>query len=117
MSSNRRYDAKRDQSELAIAEALRTAGYRVYRTLPVDLLITHPTFPRGWARVMEAKTLTKTGKRRKRKDQPEQDAFIAETGTPVVGTPEQALHAASGEYICPGCHLRQQSGVKTEGGF
>lgn len=35
---NRRYDAKRDQSEPKIVEALEKAGWEVERELPIDLI-------------------------------------------------------------------------------
>jgi len=82
--------AQRDAAEPAIVDALEQAGCTVYRHLPVDLLCWHPAL--GF-RLLECKTPTKTGKRRTRHDQAEQDAFIAATGTPVVMTPEAALAA------------------------
>lgn len=79
-----------DASQSSIVEALRNAGALVWIIgRPCDLL----TFYRGRWLPIEVKTLTATGKRRKRKDQAKQDEFIAKTGTPVVGTPEQALEA------------------------
>jgi hypothetical protein len=86
----KRYAMKRDVSEPQIVAALEKAGFRVWRELPVDLLTWRPD--KGF-QTLEAKTPTKTGKRRKRKDQEAQDAFIALTGTPVAMTPEAALKA------------------------
>lgn len=85
-----RYRAKRDHSEPAIKEALEKAGFKVWDWLPVDLLVFRPD---TGIRLLENKTPTKTGKRRKRKDQQEQDEFIRLTGTPVALTAEEALRA------------------------
>lgn len=82
------YARKRDDSEKDIVEALEKAGFRVWRELPVDLLVYRPDIG---IRLLENKTPTKTGKRRKRKDQKAQEEFIRLTGTPVVLTPEAAL--------------------------
>lgn len=84
------YARKRDTSEPDIVEALEKAGFRVWRELPVDLLVYRPD---TGIRLLENKTPTKTGKRRKRKDQQAQDDFVKLTGTPVVLTPEAALEA------------------------
>ncbi len=89
MSQNR-YARKRDTSEPKIIEALEAAGYHVWTRLPVDLLVWRPDT--GF-RCLENKTPTRTGKRRKRKDQQEQDDFLALTGCPVALTPEEALRA------------------------
>lgn len=93
MPANRRWDAKRDQSEKPIVEALEAAGLKVWRDLPVDLLVRKDSDPPGILRSLEVKTLTATGKAPKRKDRAKQNEFIAQTGTPVVGTPEQAMEA------------------------
>jgi hypothetical protein len=85
-----RYAKKRDTSEPEIVQALEKAGYHVWRELPVDLLVWRPDM--GFA-LLENKTPTKTGKRRKRTDQKAQDEFVKLTGTPVVLTPEDALRA------------------------
>lgn len=82
------YARKRDESEADIVEALEKAGFRVWRELPVDLLLYRPD---TGIRLLENKTPTKTGKRRKRTDQKAQDDFIKLTGTPVALTPEDAL--------------------------
>lgn len=81
---------KRDNSEPDIIAALRKAGFRVYTELPVDLLVYRNDVG---VKLLENKTPTSTGKRRKRKDQQAQDEFIALTGTPVVLTAEEALRA------------------------
>ena len=79
---------KRDASESDIVKALKKAGFRVWTRLPVDLLVYRPD---TGIRLLENKTPTKTGKRRKRKDQQDQDEFIQLTGTPVALTAEEAL--------------------------
>jgi hypothetical protein len=86
---NRRHDAKRDESEKDIVKALEKAGWEVCRELPIDLLclkyVSREQMLRiikqsrdGWLAVvpLECKTAQKNGKARKRKDQPEQDAFV-----------------------------------------
>jgi hypothetical protein len=85
-----KYAPRRDISEPEIVSALLKAGYHVWRELPVDLLVWRPDT--GF-RLLENKTPTKTGKRRKRVDQQKQDEFVRLTGTPVVMTPEEALRA------------------------
>lgn len=42
MSYNRRFNAKRDEGEPLIVEALEKAGWHVWTTLPVDLLLWKP---------------------------------------------------------------------------
>jgi hypothetical protein len=105
-----------DTAQQEIVDGLRSAGYRVEIIgRPVDLLVgkvevvwdTEPvmisntsaygsTHDRWKWTPMEVKTPTKSGKRRKRTDQADQDAFIAETGTPVVKSLEEALTALNG---------------------
>lgn len=96
--SFKRHKSHRDDSEPDIVTALEKAGWAVYRELPVDLLCLRCVGQRVEVRMLECKTPTKTGKRRKRKDQPEQDAFIARYDVPVVLTPFDALFAV-GEQI------------------
>ena len=87
--------AKRDTAEAGIVSALEAAGCRVWRlSQPLDLLCGY----RGRFVVLECKTGT-----RKRKDQPKQDATIAEcqrNGLPVyvVRTPEDALQAIGASH-------------------
>ena len=81
---------KRDDSEKDIVAALEKAGFRVWRDLPVDLLTWRPD--KGF-QLLENKTPTSTGKRRKRRDQEAQEAFVKLTGTPIALTPEEALKA------------------------
>lgn len=81
---------KRDESETEIVQALLRAGFAVWRDLPADLLVWRPD--KGF-QVLECKTPTKTGRRRRRKDQKGQDDFVALTSTPVVLTAEEALRA------------------------
>ena len=74
-----------DLSQAAIVEALRAAGAFVWHIgEPVDLLV--------WAQGRWTPMECKTGKR-KRKDQPGQDAFLKAFSVPVVRTPEEALTA------------------------
>jgi hypothetical protein len=85
--SLRRYAAKRDFSEPEIVKALEEVGAKVYRKLPIDLLV----YFRGRFHCLEVKTPGEPKHSSKRcKDQ---DAFIAETGTPIVKTPEEAIVA------------------------
>jgi len=86
----KRLAARRDIAEPEIVQALLRAGFAVWRELPVDLLVWRPD--KGF-HLLEIKTPTKTGKRRKRKDQQAQDDFIALTSTSVVLTAEDALQA------------------------
>lgn len=89
--------ARVDLAQAEIVEELRRLGYRVeVISRPVDLLVGLIYSSGTRWRILEVKTPTKTGKRRKRKDQEEQDRFIAETGTPVVTSLEQALEALRG---------------------
>jgi len=93
MPANRRWDAKRDAAEPDIVKALEAAGCTVWRELVVDLIVRVHTDPPGVLRMMEVKTPTPSGKLPRDKRREAQEAFIAATGTPVVGTPEQALSA------------------------
>jgi hypothetical protein len=96
MAGNRRYDAKRDLSEPDIIKALRRADYQVYQSLEVDLLVRHPSWEPGMLLAIEVKTPDPiTGKLPVRSDRKAQQAFIEETGCPVVGTPESALQAVT----------------------
>lgn len=91
--------AKVDTVQQEIVEGLRAAGYRVEIIgKPVDLAVFVQPFGStspAWLMV-EVKTPTKSGKRRRRADQEAQDAFIAETGTPVVMSLKEALAALEG---------------------
>ena len=81
----RRYAAKVDASQALIMAAIRAAGGECWWIRePCDLLVHY----RGW-HVLEAKPDT----RRKRKDQPAQDAFLKAFSVPVVRTPTEALQA------------------------
>lgn len=85
---------KRDKSEAGIVQALRKCGYMVWLLdQPDDLLVWHPRFGQNWFRMISAKTLDAKGRLPKRRDQAEQDAFVAMTGTPRVGSPEHAIAA------------------------
>ena len=85
-----RYASRKDTTQSRIVAALRGAGVRVEIIgRPVDLL----TYYRGVWLPMECKTPVK-GEYRPRGDQKAQQAFISETGCPVVTSPEEALEAA-----------------------
>lgn len=86
----KRYAMRTDAAQAAIVDGLRQCGVTVFIIgQPVDLL----TYYRGRWLPLEVKTATKTGRIRKRKDQPEQDATLAACGIPRVTTVEQALAA------------------------
>lgn len=95
MSLNR-YAKRADSTQTAIVEALRAAGAKVYViSKPCDLLVRYLSRAYGhylWT-PMEVKTARgkKVPKARVDKRQQEQIAFLEESGTPVVTTPEQAL--------------------------
>ena len=80
--------ARRDEAERPIVQALEAAGCIVYRSLPSDLLIHRRRWGPGWFRVQEVKTPGGKGVRRSQKDQA---TFLADTGTPIVRTPEEAI--------------------------
>lgn len=85
MSLNR-FAKKRDSAEPAIIDALERAGFHVWQRDEPDLLVRKD----GWAPgVMQGLEVKST--KRKRYDQPGQDAFLRATGTPVVRTPLEAL--------------------------
>jgi len=91
-----RHAKKVDSSQEAIVKALRKAGVEVYVIgRPVDLLC----YVRGSWKLLEAKPAPEPGIRvklkapRKRKDQIEQDEFIAKYHVPVVRTTIEALEA------------------------
>ena len=100
--------ARKDEAQDEIVEGLRAAGYRVEIIgRPVDLLCgkawsygnkdgSRTYVERFRWELIEVKTMTAAGKRRVRGDQEAQDAFIRETGTPVVMSLEQALKALEG---------------------
>jgi hypothetical protein len=83
--------AKRDEAEGPIVEALQAIGALCWRlNYPCDLLVRH----RERWHLLEVKTgrgvrLTVP----KDKRQSAQAEFIAATGTPIVRTPQEALHA------------------------
>lgn len=93
MSWNR-YAKKADDSQQDILDGLKKAGYRYWVIQwPDDILVWHPRFGANWFRMLSAKTLDAKGRFRKRNDQKDQDEFCATTGTPRVGTAEQAIRA------------------------
>jgi hypothetical protein len=94
LSFYRQQVTRTDAAAPEIIEALREAGYWVWVIgRPADALIWHPTFGQGVFKVLEIKTPTSTGKPRKRKDQPKQDAFVAATGVQRVWTVPMAFMA------------------------
>jgi hypothetical protein len=108
---NRRYDAKRDDSEKDIVKALEKAGWEVCRELEIDLLclkwVSREQMMRivkqsrdGWLAVvpLECKTPQKNGKAKSRKDQEKQDAFCATWNIDKPTTPMEALLAV-GEQV------------------
>jgi len=81
----RRYAAKADSSQKLIMAAIRAAGGECWWIRePCDLLVHY----RGW-HLGECKPDSK----RKRKDQPEQDAFLKAFSVPVWKTPTDALRS------------------------
>lgn len=96
MSHYRQQVTRADESQPDIVKELRKADYSVWIVgRPVDLLVWHPRFGPGNFKMLECKTLSPTGKvkRAARGRREAQEAFVAQTGTKVVGTPEQALEA------------------------
>jgi hypothetical protein len=90
--------ARVDNVQAEIVEGLRKLGYTVVVIgRPVDLLVVHPRLkPPFHAAILEVKSCTKSGARRVRRDQPEQDRFIADNRVPVVMSLDQALHVLEG---------------------
>lgn len=78
--------AKRDIAEPAIVKALESVGAKVYRDLPVDLLV----FFRGRFHCLEVKT---PGLGEHKKERVRQNQFIADTGCPVVKIDQEAIAA------------------------
>lgn len=95
MSYHHRHDAKRDDAEPAIVDALQTAGFEVERMgKPVDLAVRRAWYPRGINVLLECKTLKPNGKFPSLdKRQEKQNSFIERGGAIRVGTPEAALEA------------------------
>lgn len=90
--SIQRWNAKTDTVQADIVRDLEKAGVKVWVIKqPCDLLC----WVRGVWQPLEVKTPygKKAPKARKRKDQEKQNAFLAETNTPVVTSFEEALTA------------------------
>lgn len=85
-----RYAAKRDIAEAAIVKKLIAHGCKVWKRLPVDLLVQTPRHASGDFTCLEVKTEGQSTHESERKAQNE---FLAETGTATVRTPEEALKA------------------------
>lgn len=97
MSLNR-YAKQRDITEAPIVQALEQAGFQVFKLdKPCDLLVRKPSDPPGRFQALEVKTVRKKSgvhKNRSRKTLRDlQEAFLAQTLTPVVVTPAEALAA------------------------
>jgi hypothetical protein len=88
-----RYARRADKSTQGIVDELRALGYTVeYVGRPVDLLVTHPSWPPNTWRLVECKTPKgKKGELKLRADQAKQQAFCATNGVPYVITPVAAL--------------------------
>lgn len=86
MSLNR-YDARRDDNEKQIIDALEKAGFMVYRDLRVDLLLYHPVYG------FDAMEVKSRGKPLKPKEGPQKE-FVESTGCPIVNDPETAVRTA-----------------------
>lgn len=109
---NRRYNAKRDESEPDIVEKLEKAGWEVHRELPVDLLCMKLVTAEQLLRVLskspgvyllalpvEVKTPQgKAGKARVRKEQVKQNEFVDRWRIPKPTTAFEAL-LALGEKV------------------
>lgn len=96
MSFTRRQVTRIDGPQAEIVQALRKVGCRVELVgRPVDLLVHHARWGDHWWRLLEVKETTgkRAPKPRLDKRQKAQAAFLAETGTPVVTSPIEALRA------------------------
>jgi len=92
--SYQRRESKRDRSEPEIVQALEAAGVRVWRDLPVDLLVYRSAWGPGWYRCLEVKTPGEPKHSAKRCKA--QDEFIRDTGAIIVKTPSEALDFVTG---------------------
>lgn len=92
MSFNR-YAKRADKTTQQIVDELRAVGYVVkFIGLPVDIMVSHPTWPLNTWKLLECKTPQgKAGVVRMRKDRATQQSFCTEHGVPYVTTGEQAL--------------------------
>lgn len=93
-----RYAKQRDATEEPIVEALEAAGFQVFKLdKPCDLLVRRPSDPPGRFQALEVKTARKKSGYHVNKSHKGlrelQEAFLAETRTPVVTTPIEALRA------------------------
>jgi hypothetical protein len=88
-----RRDAKRDENEPEIVDALERCGVHVWRHLPCDLL----TYRQVCCPVCRGNNWlpleVKMPHAKARADQPDQRAFLALTGTPIVRSAEDAIEA------------------------
>ncbi len=99
MSYNR-YARRADATTATIVTELRNRGYVVTHIgRPVDLLITHPSWPHNTWKLLECKSPSgKEQKLKLRKDQQEQREFCEKNKVPYAISALEALHAM-GERI------------------
>lgn len=88
-----RYARKADATTQQIVDELRAVGYVVKHIgLPVDIMVTHPSWPANTWRLLECKSPQgKGGKAYMRKDRATQQAFCTEHGVPYVMNGEEAI--------------------------
>lgn len=92
MSWRRRADKPDYNTALIVAE-LRQLGFVVCYDRASDLSLHHASWGVNFWRKIEVKPPLKNGRPKVRKDQAEQQAFLAALGIPVVSSTEQALEA------------------------
>lgn len=84
---------QKDSTQDAIVAALEDAGWQVFTRMPCDLF----AYKSGVWKALECKPArNKKGEPKLRKEQAKQAKFLADTNTPVVVTPEQALEFVNG---------------------
>jgi len=88
-----RFARKADTTTQRIVDELRAVGYVVEHIgRPVDIMVSHPTWPPNTWKLLECKSeKLKNGQVKLRKDQEKQRAFCAEHGVPYVLTGEEAI--------------------------
>lgn len=85
--------AKSDANQPEVVAAIRASGWRCWITrLPCDLFCWHPTHD-VWQPLEVKSTRKKNGEAKQDARQEAQLEFLAETQTPVVTTPGEALLA------------------------
>lgn len=89
-----RYARKSDNVQADSLEELRDAGFMCWViSWPDDVLVWHPKWGNNWFRMLSFKTPDGKGRIKERKDQAEQNAFCALTGTPRVCSGQHAINA------------------------